>query len=158
MKHYPSIRIAVAAATVSGLFAFSALAQEIPDDGVYKDRIDWGILMDLSGPTSSSQGPWVNGFQDYMRKINEAGGINGRKINVLAEDNRFNAATDKIAYEKLVGQVRHAEYVVVCRVVRVDDELYRRACGRGSRRRPAHRRAGGADDRRRVRGDAGHEA
>ena len=104
MKHYPSIRIAVAAATVSSLFAFSALAQEIPDDGVYKDRIDWGILMDLSGPTSSSQGPWVNGFQDYMRRINEAGGINGRKINVLAEDNRFNAATDKIAYEKLVGQ------------------------------------------------------
>jgi branched-chain amino acid transport system substrate-binding protein len=39
-----------------------------------------------------------------MRKINEAGGINGRKINVLAEDNRFNPATDKIAFEKLVSQ------------------------------------------------------
>jgi branched-chain amino acid transport system substrate-binding protein len=39
-----------------------------------------------------------------MRRVNEAGGINGRKINVLAEDNRFNAATDKIAFEKLVGQ------------------------------------------------------
>jgi branched-chain amino acid transport system substrate-binding protein len=91
-------------AVAATLAAHSAVAQELPEDGVYKDRIDWGILMDLSGPTSSSQGPWTTGFQDYMRKINEAGGINGRKVNVLAEDNRFNAATDKIAYEKLVGQ------------------------------------------------------
>lgn len=95
-------RVAATAAAV--LLAGAALAQELPADGVYKDRIDWGILMDLSGPTSSSQGPWVTGFQDYMRKVNEAGGIHGRKINVLAEDNRFNAATDKIAFEKLVGQ------------------------------------------------------
>jgi branched-chain amino acid transport system substrate-binding protein len=87
-----------------GLSASIVWAQEAPDDGVYKDRIDWGVLMDLSGPTSSSQGTWVNGFQDYMSKINEAGGINGRKVNVLAEDNRFNAAADKIAFEKLVGQ------------------------------------------------------
>jgi len=85
-------------------FAVGIGAQELPQDGVYKDHIDWGVLMDLSGPTSASQGIWVNGFRDYMRKINEAGGIQGRKINVLAEDNRFNAATDKIAFEKLVSQ------------------------------------------------------
>ncbi len=94
----------VTLAVTSALLALGAIAQEVPADGVYKDRIDWGLLMDMSGPTSASQGIWVNGFQDYMRKVNEAGGINGRKINVLAEDNRFNAATDKIAYEKLVGQ------------------------------------------------------
>lgn len=88
---------------ISGL-AFGALAFEAPADGVYKDRVDWGLLMDMSGPTSASQGIWVNGFQDHMRKVNEAGGINGRKINVLAEDNRYNAATDKIAFEKLLGQ------------------------------------------------------
>ncbi len=86
------------------LCSFSAWGQDAPQDGVYKDRIDWGVLMDMSGPTSASQGIWVNGFRDYMRKINEAGGIHGRKINVLAEDNRFNAATDKIAFEKLVSQ------------------------------------------------------
>ena len=96
-------KIAAVAAAL-GLAASGALAQEALDDGVAKDRIDWGILMDLSGPTSSSQGPWVTGFQDYIRKLNEAGGVNGRKVNVLAEDNRFNAATDKIAFEKLVGQ------------------------------------------------------
>lgn len=102
-KALSSFRTAAAVAAVC-LVAAGAVAQEVPEDGVYKDHIDWGILMDLSGPTSSSQGPWVTGFQDYMRKINEAGGIGGRKINVLAEDNRFNAATDKIAFEKLLGQ------------------------------------------------------
>jgi branched-chain amino acid transport system substrate-binding protein len=97
-----SIKVAaVSALTVATL---SAMSQEVPQDGVYKDRIDWGILMDLSGPTSGSQAPWVSGFQDYMRRLNEGGGVNGRKINVLAEDNRFNAATDKINFEKLVGQ------------------------------------------------------
>ena len=85
-------------------FALSSLAQELPQDGVFKDRIDWGLLMDLSGPTSASQSPWVTGFQDYARKINEAGGIQGRKLNVLAEDNRYNAATDKVNFEKLIGQ------------------------------------------------------
>lgn len=94
----------LAGAAAAGLLALGAIAQEAPADGVYRDRIDWGLLMDMSGPTSASQGIWVNGFQDYMRRVNENGGINGRRINVLAEDNRFNAATDKIAYEKLVGQ------------------------------------------------------
>ncbi len=91
--------------TLAGaLMATGAAAQEAPDDGVYKDHIDWGVLMDLSGPTSSSQGVWVTGLEDYMAKINAAGGIAGRKINVLAEDNRFNAAADRIAFEKLSGQ------------------------------------------------------
>ncbi len=98
----------LAARITAGAFicslAFGAIAQEVPADGVYKDRIDWGLMMDMSGPTSASQGIWVHGFQDYMRKVNEAGGIHGRKINVLAEDSRFNPAQDKINYEKLVGQ------------------------------------------------------
>ncbi len=96
--------LALLALAALGLAGAPLRAQEAPDDGVYKDHIDWGILMDLSGPTSSSQGPWVTGFQDYMRKVNEAGGVSGRKVNVLAEDNRFNAAADKIAFEKLVSQ------------------------------------------------------
>ena len=94
----------VAAAIAIGGFALASSAFEAAGDGVYVDRVDWGVLMDMSGPTSASQSIWVAGFQDYMKKVNEAGGINGRKINVLAEDNRYNAATDKILFEKLVGQ------------------------------------------------------
>ena len=94
----------LAVQAIAGVVACAAAAQESPDDGVYADRIDWGVLMDLSGPTSASQSVWVAGLQDRLRKTNEEGGMAGRHVNVLAEDNRFNAATDKIAYEKLVGQ------------------------------------------------------
>ena len=84
--------------------AQGAVAFEQPADGVYKDRIDWGVMMDLSGPTSYGQVPWVNGFKDYMRKVNEAGGIHSRKINVMAEDDRYDASLDRINYEKLANQ------------------------------------------------------
>ena len=94
----------VAAMAMAGLLTLSASAQDAPADGVYKDRIDWGMLMDMSGPAAESQSTYVKGFQDFMRMTNEAGGINGRKINVLAEDNRFSAATDRIVYEKFVSQ------------------------------------------------------
>ena len=104
MKKQPINRLSLTASVVTGLLALSATAQEAPQDGVYKDRIDWGVQMDMSGPTSESQSTWVKGFQDYMRKTNETGGVNGRKINVLAEDNKFNAAQDKIIYEKFVSQ------------------------------------------------------
>jgi branched-chain amino acid transport system substrate-binding protein len=103
MKTAQKLQRLGAAAVLAGL-ALAASAFEAPGDGVYNDRVDWGVLMDMSGPTSASQSIWVAGFQDYMKKVNEAGGINGRKINVLAEDNRYNAATDKILFEKLVGQ------------------------------------------------------
>ena len=97
----PKLTIGVFAA----MLALGAQAQfEAPADGVYKDRIDWGVMMDLSGPASASQSIWATGFQDYMRKLSEAGGVHGRKINVLAEDSRFNPAQDKINYEKLSTQ------------------------------------------------------
>jgi branched-chain amino acid transport system substrate-binding protein len=89
---------------LAGLALAAAAQSEAPADGVYKDRIDWGVMMDLSGPASASQGIWATGFQDYMRRLNESGGVHGRKINVLAEDSRFNPAQDKINYEKLSVQ------------------------------------------------------
>ena len=92
-------------ALAASTLALSAHAQfELPAEGVYKDRVDWGVMMDLSGPASGSQGIWTNGFQAYMRTVNEKGGINGRRINVLAEDSRFNPAQDKVNYEKLSTQ------------------------------------------------------
>ena len=99
-----SVLTAIAAGVFAATFTLGAGAQESPADGVYKDRVDWGVMMDLSGPASGSQGIWTNGFQAFMRKLNESGGVNGRKINVLAEDSRFNPAQDKINYEKLVSQ------------------------------------------------------
>ena len=93
-----------ASALLIGGLALGANAFELPADGVYKDRIDWGLIMDITGPSAAAQVPWVNGFQDYMRKVNEAGGIHARKINVLAEDDRYDASLHRISFERLVSQ------------------------------------------------------
>lgn len=79
-------------------------AFERPEEGVYKDRIDWGVTIDMSGPASSSQLPWYNGFTSYIKAANEAGSIHGRKVNVLGEDNRFDVQNERIAYEKFINQ------------------------------------------------------
>ena len=81
-----------------------SIAADLPSDGVYGDHIDWGVIMDLSGPASPSQIIWTNGLKDYIRMVDDAGGVNGRKINLLVEDNRFDPSLDRIAFEKLSSQ------------------------------------------------------
>ncbi|QRX81064.1 ABC transporter substrate-binding protein [Glaciimonas sp. PAMC28666] len=93
-----SVSLIIASLTVSA-FAF-----EQPNDGVYSDRIDWGVIMDMSGTASGSQIPWVRGMQTYMRQLNESGGIRGRKVNLVLEDDRYDASLVRIAYEKLNAQ------------------------------------------------------
>lgn len=77
---------------------------ESPADGVYKDRVDWGVMMDLSGPTAGNEVPWTRGVMAYIRKFNEAGGVHGRKINLLVEDDRYDTALVRTNYERLVTQ------------------------------------------------------
>ena len=77
---------------------------ESPADGVYKERIDWGVMMDLTGPTAGNEVPWTRGVQAYIRKFNEAGGVHGRKINLLIEDDRYDTALVRANYERLVTQ------------------------------------------------------
>ena len=97
--------VQLAGIAAASLLALGAGAQELPQDGVYKDRIDWGLLMDLSGPTLGLAGHLGQRLPGTTC-ARSAGPVasHGRKINVLAGTTRFNAATDKIAYEKLVGQ------------------------------------------------------
>jgi branched-chain amino acid transport system substrate-binding protein len=92
-----------AAAAFSLLATQSALAQKKYDTGATDTEIKIGNVEAYSGP-ASAYGIIGKTEEAYFKMVNDAGGINGRKINVLAEDSRYNAATDKISYEKLVGQ------------------------------------------------------
>ena len=97
-------RSAAVALVMAGCASPAAWSFESPGDGVYKDRIDWGVMMDLSGPTAGSEVPWTRGVQAYIRKFNEAGGVHGRKINLLIEDDRYDTALVRANYERLVTQ------------------------------------------------------
>ncbi len=94
----------VAALSSVAISLGTAVAFESPNDGVYADRIDWGMSIDMSGPAAASQHPWAKGFISHMKAINAKGGVNGRTINVLAEDTRYDTTAERVAYEKLATQ------------------------------------------------------
>ncbi len=58
----------------------------------------------MSGPASAAQAPWGLGFQSAIRAVNGKGGVNGRSINVLAEDTRYDPTVEHMPYEKYVNQ------------------------------------------------------
>lgn len=96
--------MAAALLAFGGLAGGPAAAYESPQDGVYADHIDWGMTIDMSGPASAAQKPWGLGFQSALRAVNEAGGVLGRKINVMTEDTRYDATAERVAYEKFASQ------------------------------------------------------
>lgn len=95
---------ATATAMVLMLTSSIAWAFEKPEDGVYADHIDWGVTSDMSGPATASQLPWFNGLNSYIKTFNESGGVYGRKINIIGEDNRMDISNERIAIEKFINQ------------------------------------------------------
>ena len=59
-----------------------------PREGVTKDTIKYGLVFDQTGPQTVSQTPWSHGFLTQIKKANDAGGINGRKIEILDIDEK----------------------------------------------------------------------
>jgi len=98
------LRLLLAGVTLCFAGVAHAAGFESPQDGVYADHIDWGMTADMSGPSSGAQNPWGQGFQTAMKVVNARGGVNGRSINVLVEDTRYDATAERVAYEKFVSQ------------------------------------------------------
>jgi branched-chain amino acid transport system substrate-binding protein len=89
----------VAAVTVS-LGAGSAIAQQGP--GVSNTEIRLGAYLPLSGPIASYGIPLLAGMQAALGVANDAGGIKGRKFNLIYEDNKFNPQATVAIARKLV--------------------------------------------------------
>ena len=76
------------AAIVLMALAFSCTNQSDPNDTVDHSRIKIGYFGDLSGPTFNFGRSAYNGVLMAADEINNAGGINGRRIDVVFEDDR----------------------------------------------------------------------
>lgn len=72
-----------------------------PDNGVTSDSIKVGWMGDLTGPTASSQSFNSHGSEAYFTCLNERGGILGRTIDYLPEDDQFSAETAAVNFTKL---------------------------------------------------------
>ena len=93
-----SILTAVAAAL--SLLAGAAQAQQ----GVSKDEILVGTIQDLSGPVAGFGKAVRQGMLLRIDEINEQGGLNGRKLKLVAEDNGYDPKKAVLAAQKLVNQ------------------------------------------------------
>ena len=74
--------------------------------GVTGDTINIGLIADMTGPVTAVTVPMANGVKNYFRYINEQGGINGRKIRVFHEDDRYSVPNTFAAFKKLVYKDR----------------------------------------------------
>ena len=74
------------------------------DQGVTKDEIVIGSLQDLSGPIAGFGKQLKNGLLMRAEEVNEAGGINGRKIKLVIEDSGYDPKKGLLGAQKLVQQ------------------------------------------------------
>jgi ABC-type branched-subunit amino acid transport system substrate-binding protein len=98
-----AFRLAIASAAIA-LFAAtsgSALAQKKYDTGATDTEIKIGNIMPYSGP-ASAYGIIGRTEAAYFRKINEEGGINGRKINFVSYDDGYSPPKTVEQARKLV--------------------------------------------------------
>ena len=89
-----------AAALLSGT---SALAQKKYDNGATDSEIKIGHAGPYSGP-ASAYGVIGKGIEAYWKSVNEAGGINKRKVNFITLDDGYNPAKCVEVVRQLVEQ------------------------------------------------------
>ncbi|MDH4072148.1 MAG: ABC transporter substrate-binding protein [Gammaproteobacteria bacterium] len=88
--------------TVCGLLAsLGALAAE---QGLYDDRIIVGQVSDLSGATAVWGVPTTNGTRMRFDEVNAAGGIHGRRLELVVEDGQYQVPISVKAANKLLNR------------------------------------------------------
>src|SRR3954468_10467282 len=85
------------------LTCLSAAAQtKVTNEGISASEIVIGTHQDLSGPIKVWGVPVSNGMKMAVEEINTAGGINGRKLRMILEDNGYDPKKAVLASQKMV--------------------------------------------------------
>ena len=95
---------AVAALAGFALTPTLSQAQNAPPQGVSATEITLGSILDLSGPIAGFGKQSRLGMMLAVDEINEQGGINGRKIKLIIEDDAYDPKKAVLAAQKLVNQ------------------------------------------------------
>ena len=70
--------------------------------GVTENSIKIGTVAVQSGPLSFIGSPYVAGMEAYFKTVNENGGVNGRKIELIKKDDEFKPDKSVQAIESLI--------------------------------------------------------
>ncbi|MGF7159659.1 ABC-type branched-subunit amino acid transport system substrate-binding protein [Rhodoligotrophos appendicifer] len=85
-----------------GLALSLAATAQAEEQGVTKDEIVLGGVFALSGPVSLVTNPYGQAIDAYFKRVNDEGGINGRKIKWIVEDDAYKPAQSLAAAKKLI--------------------------------------------------------
>ena len=89
---------------VAAALSIAAGASQAQSQGVTKDEILVGSIQDLSGPIAAFGKATRQGMVLRVDEINEQGGIHGRKIKLIVEDDGYDPKKAVLAAQKLVNQ------------------------------------------------------
>ncbi len=78
--------------------------KEEAKSGAANDTIKIGVIAPLTGDLAQYGTPAKDGFQIKVDEINAAGGINGKKIELIIQDNKGDVNETVNIFKKLVGQ------------------------------------------------------
>lgn len=77
-----------------------------PGVDLTKKTIDLGILTPLSGPVAAPIGiPLTKGIETYFKAVNDSGGIDGFKVNLVEKDSQYNPQLQVQLYNQIHNQV-----------------------------------------------------
>jgi branched-chain amino acid transport system substrate-binding protein len=93
-----------AVALLAGLFTFSQAA-------IAADTIKVGMVAPFTGPTAESGLYQIQGAKLAVDEINKAGGVQGRTIELLFEDNQDSNPGTVLAFSKLAGNREFAAFI-----------------------------------------------
>jgi branched-chain amino acid transport system substrate-binding protein len=93
-----------AALALAASLATSLAWADTPTQGVSKHEIVIGSIQDLSGPIAGFGKAVRLGMLLRVDEANEQGGVNGRKIKLLVEDDAYDPKKAVLAAQKLVNQ------------------------------------------------------
>ncbi len=84
------------------VFVLALVLGASPDNARAAEVIKWGVLIDLSGPTSDWGKNQLKGQLDAMRWVNGRGGINGKELKLIVIDDGYKVPRGVAGYNRLV--------------------------------------------------------
>ena len=88
----------------TGALAVTSVQSFAQSQGVSKTEILIGTILDQSGPLAGFGKQSRLGMQLRVDEVNEQGGINGRKLKLIVEDDGYDPKKAVLAAQKLVNQ------------------------------------------------------
>ena len=70
--------------------------------GVTEKTIKVGLICDLTGPASGVFNGYLQSIRTYFKHVNDQGGLRGRKLKLIVENDRYTIPGSIAAYKKLV--------------------------------------------------------